>query len=104
MRGLGPRIHHLCKNLCEEAGPAGDGDRWTSADSNRPGSALERFIDQHGTTKALMLADGFTDRMLGRRVDAGLITIRHEVIKAGTKPVEVSKVRVRYSGRRALEG
>ncbi len=35
-------------------------------------------VDQHGTTAALMLAHGFTDRMLVRLVRAGLITIRHE--------------------------
>jgi len=66
--------------------------------------ALELLVAQHGTTEALMLAHGFTDRMLGRLVRAGLITIRHEMIKAGVQPIEVSKVRITYSGRRALEG
>jgi 16S rRNA U516 pseudouridylate synthase RsuA-like enzyme len=51
-----------------------------------------------------MLAHNFTRRMLARLVRAGLITIRHEVIKASDKPIEVGKVRITYSGRRALEG
>jgi hypothetical protein len=50
------------------------------------------------------LARGFTDRMLGRLVRAGLIMIRYGAIEAGAKPIEVGKVRITYSGRRALEG
>ena len=66
--------------------------------------ALELLVDLRGTTEALMLAHGFTDRMLARLVRVGLITIPHEVIKAGARPIEVGKVRITYSGRRALEG
>jgi hypothetical protein len=66
--------------------------------------ALELLVDQRGTTEALMLAHGFTDRMLGRLARAGLITIRHEVINANAKPIEVGEVRITYGGRRALEG
>ena len=66
--------------------------------------ALELLVDLRGTTEALMLAHGFTDRMLARLVRAGLITIRHEVINAGAKPIEIGKVMITYSGRRALEG
>jgi hypothetical protein len=65
--------------------------------------ALELLVDQHGSTKALMLAHGFTDRMLVRLVRAGLITIRREVIKAGGKTITVGKVMIADIGRRALE-
>ncbi len=59
--------------------------------------ALELLVDQRGTTEALMHAHGVTERMLGRLVRAGLITIRHEMIKAGVKPIEVGKVRMARS-------
>jgi len=51
-----------------------------------------------------MLAHGFTERMLGRLVRAGLITIRHEMIRADAGLIEVGKVKITYSGRRALKG
>jgi hypothetical protein len=66
--------------------------------------ALELLVDQRGTTEALMLAHGFTDRMLVRLVRAGLITIRHEVIKTGAKLIGVGRVRITDAERRALEG
>ena len=65
--------------------------------------ALELLIEHRGTTEALMLAHGFTERMLRRLVRAGLITIRHEMIEADAKTIEVGKVKITYSGRRALE-
>jgi hypothetical protein len=65
--------------------------------------ALELLVDQHGSTKALMLAHGFTDRMLVRLVRGRLITIRREVIKAGGKTITVGKVIIADIGRRALE-
>ena len=66
--------------------------------------ALELLVDQHGTTEALMLAHGFTERMLDRLVLAGLMTIRYEVIKTGAKPIQVGKVMITEAGQRAIEG
>jgi len=66
--------------------------------------ALELLNEQRGLTEALMLAHGFTDRMLRRLVRADLITIRYEAIEAADRAIEVGKVRITYSGRRALEG
>ena len=65
--------------------------------------ALKLLLDQRGTTEAAMLAHGFTERMLGRLVRAGLITVRHEMIRADASLIEVGKVKITYSGRRALE-
>src|SRR5712692_11911658 len=56
--------------------------------------ALELLVDQHGTTESLMLAHGFTDRMLSRLVRARLITMQHEVIKVGAKPIEVVRMMI----------
>jgi hypothetical protein len=78
-----PRKRHLAWNACR---------------------ALELLLDQRGTAEAVMLAHGFTERMLGRLVRAGLITIRHEMIRADAGLIEVGKVKITYSGRRALEG
>jgi hypothetical protein len=65
--------------------------------------ALELLLDQRGTTEAMMLAHGFTERMLGRLLRAGLITIRREMIRADAELIEVGKVKITYTGRRALE-
>ena len=44
MRGLDPRIHHLCKSYAKKMDPrvkpAGDGGGWASADSNPSGTAI----------------------------------------------------------------
>jgi hypothetical protein len=66
--------------------------------------ALELLGVQDGITEALMLAHGFTDRMLVRLARAGLITIRHEVIKADGKTIDVGRVWITEAGRRAFEG
>jgi hypothetical protein len=55
-----------------------------------------------GVTEALIFANGFTRRTLAGLIRAGLIS-RQKVINAGDKPIEVGKVRITYSGRRALE-
>ncbi len=81
--------------------PAPPRKRRLSGEARR---ALELLVEQNGTTEALMLAHGFTERMLGRLVHAGLITIQYEVIQVGAKLVEVSKVIITEAGRQALEG
>jgi hypothetical protein len=47
--------------------------------------ALELLVDQQGSTEAYL---GFTDRMLFLLAQAGLITIRHEIINTGTDLIE----------------
>jgi len=81
--------------------PAPPRKRRLSGEARR---ALELLVDQHGTTESLMLAHGFTDRMLSRLVRARLITMQHEVIKVGAKPIEVVRMMITDAGRRALEG
>jgi hypothetical protein len=66
--------------------------------------ALELLVDEQGSTEALMLVHGFTDRMLFRLAHAGLIMVRHEVIKTGAKMIHVGRVRITVAGQRALEG
>ncbi len=65
--------------------------------------ALELLLDPNGTSEALMLAHGFTERMLGRLVRAGLITIRRELIKADGKTFDVGRVQITNAGRQELE-
>ena len=65
--------------------------------------ALQLLGGQRDATVALMLAHGFTEQMLVRLVRAGLVTIQHEVINAGVKPINVRRVTITDAGRRALE-
>jgi hypothetical protein len=57
-----------------------------------------------GATEAIMLVHGFTRRMLARLVRTGLAAVRSEVVKVGSRPIEVGRVRITAAGRRALEG
>jgi hypothetical protein len=52
----------------------------------------------------LVLGHHFTRRMVSGLVSTGLARTQHQVIKAGTKPVEVVRLRITDDGRRALEG
>jgi hypothetical protein len=68
MRGLDPRIHHLCKisakKMDPRVKPAGDGIGLMSADANRPGTALEPM--------ALIFFGGRAGRAMKRPRKAGL--------------------------------
>jgi len=48
MRGHDPRIHHLRKIYAKwmdpRVKPAGDGGEWARSDSNRPGTAVRRWL------------------------------------------------------------
>jgi hypothetical protein len=66
--------------------------------------ALELLVDQQGNAKAYLGAYlGFTDRMLFLLAQAGLITIRHEIINTGAELIDIGRVRITDAGRRALE-
>jgi hypothetical protein len=66
--------------------------------------ALELLVDQQGSTQAWMLAQGVTDRMLFLLARAGLTTIRHEIINTGGDLIDVDRISITNTGRRALEG
>jgi hypothetical protein len=66
--------------------------------------ALELLVDQHGTTEALMLAHGFTRRLLVGLVRARLARWYHKTVRAGGRTIEVNYMRITNAGRRALEG
>jgi broad specificity phosphatase PhoE len=66
--------------------------------------ALELLAgDQRGATEALLLAHGFTLRMLVGLIRAGLATAEREMMKAGAKPSELVRVRITDDGRKALK-
>src|SRR5260370_1454231 len=103
LEGTGVSFRH------RRVGYKGEGAQMAAASRKRRLSgearrALELLGVQDGITEALMLAHGFTDRMLVRLARAGLITIRHEVIKADGKTIDVGRVWITEAGRRALEG
>jgi hypothetical protein len=66
--------------------------------------ALQLLVDRQGSTEAWMLDLGFTDRMLLLLAQAGLITIRHEIINTGAELIDIGRVRITDAGRQALEG
>jgi len=57
-----------------------------------------------GATEAIMLAHGFTRRMLAGLSRAGLATAPGKTVKAGDNAIAVGRVRITAAGRRALEG
>jgi len=67
--------------------------------------ALELLTSSpHGTTEELLVfSHGFSRRMLAGLIRAELATVRRRVIVAGVTPVEVGKVMITASGRRAIE-
>jgi hypothetical protein len=65
--------------------------------------ALELLAScRDGCTEAIMLAHGFTVEILADMVRAGLATAKAERVVAGGKQIEVARVRIMDSGRRAL--
>jgi hypothetical protein len=72
--------------------------------SGKARRALELLVDRQGSTEAWMLDLGFTDRMLFLLAQAGLITIRHEIINTGAELIDIGRVRITDAGRQALEG
>ena len=56
-----------------------------------------------GVTKKLLILDhGFKRLMLAALIATGLATAEHEVVKAGGKTIEVSRIRITAAGREAL--
>jgi len=57
-----------------------------------------------GVNEELLVLDhGFTRRMLTGLVRTGLATEERVITKAGSKPIEVVRVRITEAGRRAIE-
>ena len=61
---------------------------------------LEASID--GCTEGIMLAYGFKPELLVELVNAGLATASIEGTVAGTRRIEVTRMRITAAGRRAL--
>jgi hypothetical protein len=57
-----------------------------------------------GVTEAIMLARGFTRRILAGLVRAGLATARGKTVTAGHHAIAVGRVRITDAGRWAVEG
>ena len=55
-----------------------------------------------GCTEALLFAYGITAEMLVGLIEAGLATATAERVIAGSKPIEVARVRITEEGRQAL--
>ena len=57
-----------------------------------------------GVTEAVLMAHGFPAEMQVGLVRAGLATVTTETIKAGGRPIAVTRVRITDAGRKAIEG
>jgi hypothetical protein len=55
-------------------------------------------------TRSLLVARGFGVPMINALVSQGLATLTYEKVPAGGKLIEVAKVRITTTGRRAIEG
>jgi hypothetical protein len=67
--------------------------------------ALELLAScRDGCTEAMMLAHGFTVPQMVDLVRAGLATATAERVVAGSRTIEVARVRITAAGRRALQG
>jgi hypothetical protein len=66
--------------------------------------ALELLAsDPQGATEALLvLAHGFDDDMIAGLVHGGLAMARRENMKAGSRAIEVVRIRITGAGRKAL--
>jgi len=59
----------------------------------------------HGATEALLVrAHGFESDMITGLVRAGLAAAEREALNAGGKTIEVVRLRITETGRRAIEG
>ena len=92
---------------CEEVKRGNDGSwfRMASAPRKRHLSSEQRRAlellasSPHGATEELLAyGHGFSRRMLGSLVRAGLATVPRRVIMAGDRPIKVGKVRIATAG------
>jgi hypothetical protein len=68
--------------------------------------ALELLASsRHGANEELLVhGHGFKRQMLAGLVRAGLAAAEREVVKAGGKTIEISRIRITKVGRQAIEG
>jgi hypothetical protein len=65
--------------------------------------ALELLASSpEGATEALLMAHGFESTVIAGLVESGLATLTTEVVLAGRRPVDVRRLRLSDSGRKAL--
>ena len=74
---------------------------YVSATRNR----VLRLLAEHpnGCTGAVLLAHGFSLKLLNELIGAGLATASTERMMRGSKSVEILRVKITDAGRRALQ-
>jgi hypothetical protein len=77
--------------------------RKTHPDDDRRRALELLAASRDGCTEALMLAHGFTIPQMVELVRAGLATATAERVVAGSRKLEVARVKITEAGRRALE-
>jgi hypothetical protein len=64
--------------------------------------ALLTGVGLNGASQASLMARGFCTSMIAGLVKRGLATLAREKIRAGSRSVDVTKVRITTAGREAL--
>ena len=59
---------------------------------------------QGATDELLVLVHGFDSNMIADLVESGLAMARLENMKAGSRSIEVVRIRITGAGRKAIEG
>jgi hypothetical protein len=73
--------------------------------SPRQRRALEFLASiPNGATEALLLAHGFSHRILAGLVLAGLATVASEPMRSGRQIIRIEQYRITEAGRKAVEG
>jgi len=65
--------------------------------------ALVPDSGRNGTTNAILAAHGFTAAMVTSLVREGFVTAIIEQVRAGTRMIEIVRVRTTAAGQRAIE-
>ena len=66
--------------------------------------ALELLaVDPRGLTETLLRTYGFTFKMLGGLIRAGLATAQRQTVKADGQTIKVVRIRITEAGRQAIE-
>jgi hypothetical protein len=61
--------------------------------------------DRHGVNKDLLvLGHGFKRQMPAALLATGLAAAEHEVVKTGSKTIEITRIKITAAGRQAIEG
>jgi hypothetical protein len=66
--------------------------------------AMLATAGRDGVTQGLLSSLGFDARLIAGLVHKGLVTLTSSKVRAGSKMIEVGRVRIKVAGRKAIKG